>query len=563
MKLKLVLIAFAATGLLATSADAQSYAITNARIVTVSGPTIEKGTVVVRDGLIAAVGADAKAPADAQVFDGTGMTVYPGFFDTMTNVGLQAPRPQTPGTGGPGGGAAAAAAQQQANAQTNSNYPAGLRPETVVADELRGGDAQFETNRNAGFTTVVTVGRTGIFNGQSAIINLAGETVSGMIVRAPFAEHVSFATVPGQYPGSLMGTISALRQMLYDAQRLQELQKMYAANPRGMKRPDTDLSLQALFPVLNRQMPIVINANREQEIKRALDLAKEFNLKAIIAGGQEAWTVADRLKEQDVPVLLSLNFPKRTAAASPDADPDSMDLLRFRAETPKTAAKLQAAGVKFAFQSGGATTLADFFANAGKAVESGLARDAAIRSMTLGSAEILGVGDRLGSVETGKIANLTIVKGDLFGKDRVVTNVFVDGRPFEQKPPAERPQVGSGPGGPGRTGDPAAAAAATAALPQVGGNYSINIDVPGQPLSGTLALTQQGAVITGSLQTQLGASPIKDGKVTAEGFSFGATVEFGGSTIEIFVKGTVSGNQVSGTIDSPQGTVPFSGTRNP
>src|SRR5215213_2098679 len=118
MKFKLVLFAFIATGLLTTFADAQSYAITNARIVTVSGPTIEKGTVVVRGGLIAAVGADAKAPSDAQVFDGTGLTVYPGFIDTLTSVGIQAaPRPTTGGGGGGGvgGGAAAAAAQQQAN----------------------------------------------------------------------------------------------------------------------------------------------------------------------------------------------------------------------------------------------------------------------------------------------------------------------------------------------------------------------------------------------------------------------------------------------------------------
>jgi hypothetical protein len=172
--------------------------------------------------------------------------------------------------------------------------------------------------------------------------------------------------------------------------------------------------------------------------------------------------------------------------------------------------------------------------------------------MTLGSAEILGIGDRLGSIETGKIANLTVVKGDLFGKDRAVTNVFVDGRPFEQKPPAARPEGGRPPGG-----------GAAAGLPQVGGNYSINISVPGQPLSGTMALTQQAAIVSGTLQTQLGTSQIKDGKVTAEGFSFTAAVDFGGSTIEIFVKGTVSGNQINGTIDSPQGTVPFSGTRNP
>jgi hypothetical protein len=549
MKLKLALFAFAATGLFAASINAQSYAITNARIVTVSGPTIEKGTVVVRDGLIAAVGADVTAPSDAQVFDGSGLTVYPGFVDALTNAGLQSTRPATPTPGG--GGAAAAAAAQQSAPQTNSNYPAGLRPELVVADDLRAGDAQFESNRNAGFTTVVTVGRTGIFNGRSAIIDLAGDTVSGMIVKAPFAEHVSFSTIPGQYPGSLLGTFSALRQMFLDAQRLQELQKMYAANPRSMKRPDADASLEALFPIINRQMPIVFNANREIEIVRALDFAKEFNLKAIIAGGQEAWKIADRLKAMDTPVLLSLNFPKRTATASADADPDSMDLLRFRAETPKGAAKLQQAGVKFAFQSGGATTLADFFSNAGKTVENGLSREAAIRSMTLGSAEILGVNDRLGSIETGKIANLTVVKGDLFGKDRFVSNVFVDGRPFEQKPPAERPSTGRPPG------------TTPSAIAQVGGNYSVTIEFPGQQLTGTLALTQQTAVITGSLQTQSGSSPIKDGKVTAEGFSFSATVDFGGSQVEIQVKGTVTGNQINGTIDSPQGTFPFSGTRNP
>jgi imidazolonepropionase-like amidohydrolase len=548
MKLKFALLALAATCLLAASACAQSYAITNARIVTVSGPTIEKGTVVVRDGLITAVGVDAKAPSDAQVFDGTGLTVYPGFIDALTNVGMQA-RPQG---GGPGTGGGATAGQQ-ATPQTNSNYPAGLRPEVIAVDDLRAGDGQFETSRSAGFTTVLTVGRTGIFNGRSAIIDLAGETVSGMIVREPFAEHVSFTTLSGGgYPGSLLGTFSALRQMFLDAQRLQELQKMYVANPRGMKRPDADQSLEALFPVINRQMPIVLNANREIEVVRALDFAKEFNLKAIIGGGQEAWKVAGRLKAQDVPVLLSLNFPKRTAVASPDADPEDMDLLRFRAETPKSAAKLQQAGVKFAFQSGGATALADFFSNAGKAVENGLAREAAVRSMTLGSAEILGVGDRLGSIETGKIANLTVVKGDLLGKDRIVSNVFVDGRPFEQKLPTDRPSTSR---------PPSTTPAAT--LAQVGGNYSITIEVPGQQLTGTLALTQQAAVLTGSLQTQAGTSPLKDGKVTAEGFSFSATVELSGSQIEMNVKGTVTGNQISGTVDLPQGTMPFSGRRNP
>jgi imidazolonepropionase-like amidohydrolase len=526
--------------------DAQTrtdvYAITNARIVTVSGAAIEKGTVVVRDGLIEAVGADARVPSDARVLDGTGLTVYPGFFDALTNLGLQTAQPPRP----PGGGQST---QTPQTPQSNSNYPTGLQPEVSAFEQLKGGDAQFETNRSAGFTTALTVSRDGVFNGQSAVINLAGDSVSELVIKSPFAEHFTFRTIPGAYPASLLGTFSAFRQMLLDAQRLQEVQKTYAANPRGMKRPEMDKSLEALFPVVNGSMPVVFNANTEREIVRALDLAKEFKLNAIIAGGQEAWKVAPRLKAQNVAVLLSLNFPKRTAAVSPDADPEDLETLRFRAETPRAAARLAEAGVRFAFQSGGLTNINDFFANAAKTTENGLSPDAAIRAMTLSPAQILGVDNRLGSVETGKIANLTVVRGDILGKEKTITHVFVDGRLFEQK---ERPKT------------PATTGTTTPALAAVGGNFSITIEVPGQPVPGTLALTQQGAVLSGTISTEVsGTSPIKDGKVTSDGFSFSATVNYGGTQMEINVTGKVAGNQISGTIDSPQGAIPFTGTKNP
>ncbi len=526
-------------------AQTGTFAITNAQIATVSGPTLSRGTIVVRDGLIEAVGENVKVPADARVIDGAGLTVYPGFFDANTSLGLAAPPAPRQG----GGAQAAQSAGQTAN-QSNSNYPDGLQPEESAAENLKAGEAQFETNRNVGFTTVLTVSRDGVFNGQSALINLAGESVSQMIIRAPFAEHFSFTTLrTGAYPTALMGTISALRQMLLDAQTLQSNRLTYAKNPRGMKRPEADKSLDALLPILSRSMPIVFNANTEMEIIRALDLTKEFNLNAIIAGGQEAWKVADRLKAQKIPVLLSLNFPKRTAAASPEADAESLDILRLRAETPKTAGRLAQAGVKFAFQSGGMTNINDFFTNANKAVENGLDKTAAIRAMTLSAAEIFGVDDRLGSIEKGKIANLTVSRGDILSKDKTITHVFVDGKLFEQKEKPKTPTPTTG-------GQPPATAT-------VGGAYSITIDIPGQPLPGTLSLTQQGEILTGSLQTQLGTSPIKDGKVAADGFSFTTTVEYGGSTFELAVSGKVEGNRISGTMTSPQGAIPFSGTKTP
>ncbi|HSI88378.1 MAG TPA: amidohydrolase family protein [Pyrinomonadaceae bacterium] len=544
MKFKLGLLAALAAGMFGvTGAHAQSYAISNARIITVSGAAIDRGTVVIRDGLIEAVGANITPPADAKVFDAGGATVYPGFFDAGTNLGIQAPQRPAPGPGGQAGQAGQAAQ----STPSISNYPEGLRPEDVIALELSATESQFESARNAGFTTALTTGRTGIFNGQSAVINLAGDSVGAMIVKSPAALHISFATISGRYPGSLLGMMSATRQLFYDARRHQELQRMYEADPRGLRRPAADLSLEALIPALDRRMPVVFHANREMEIVRALELAKEFNLRTIILGGQESGKVIDRLKAANASVIFSMNLPKRTTAASPDADPEPLETLRFRAEAPKTAGLLRSADIPFAFHSGGLTNMADFFTNAGIVVQGGLSRDALIRGLTLGAAEIFGIADRTGSIDAGKIANLAVVRGDLFDRTRTVTHVFVDGKLFEPKVPAT-PAAGT----PGTT--PAA----------IGGRYTITVDVPGQPMPGTLVLTPQpGNVLTGSLETALGPATARDGKVTGNNFEFTTTVILEGQEMVIFVRGSVTGNTVSGTVESPQGTVPFSGTKIP
>ena len=556
---KLIFAFLAIFSLFSLSVFAQSYAITNAKIVTVSGAAIESGTVVIRDGIIADVGANAKIPADARVFDAKGLTVYPGIFDAYTNIGLtppQAAQTAAPQVGGGGGGRG----QQQAApaVSTRSNYAAGFQPELEAQDQLRGGDAQFEAQRNQGFTTIVTVPREGVFNGQSAVINLAGDSVSSMLLKAPFAQHITFTTLrTGAFPQSLLGTFAMLRQMFMDAQRLRDWKKAYEANPRGMKRPDADASLEDLIPALNREVPVVFNANSEREIIRSLDFAKEFNLKAIINGGLEAGKVADRLKKADATVLLSLNFPKKNTSNSPEADPEPMDVLRLRSEVPKNAAKLAQAGVKFAFQSGGMQSLGDFFTNAAKATENGLSKDDAVKAMTLSTAEILGLGDRLGSIETGKIANLVVTKGDILARDKVITHVFVDGKFFEQKPPAPAPETRRGGRGEGSGSD-------APRLMQVGGTWNINIEAPGQAVPVTVVLTQAGDKFTGQMQGgPLGNSEIKNGSVTATGMSFDATVNFGGQSIDLSLSGKVTGNEISGTVSTPMGAVPFTGTKKP
>jgi imidazolonepropionase-like amidohydrolase len=535
------------------------YAITNARIVTVSGPVIARGTVVIRNGLIAAVGATAAVPADAREIDGTGLTVYPGLIDAYTSLGIPAPRGPAGGAGrgGGGGGAGGAAAAllvggaesaTPANAP-NSLYPAGLQPEVLALELIRAESDAFDAAHASGITTALVVPRDGIFMGQSALVDLAGESAQEMVLRSPVALHVGFTPLRnGGYPNSLMGVFSSLRQMLLDAQRYRDEQAAYAKNPRGMKRPENDPSLAALQPALAREMPVVFVAGSQREIERALDLAQEFNLRALIAEGNEASRVAARLKAQNVPVLVTLNFPRRTGPASPDADPEPIRMLRERVEAPKNAAALAAAGVRFAFTSGGMTNLTEFLPNVARAIESGLSPELAIRALTIQAAEILGIADRVGTIEPGKIANLTVVRGDITSRGARVVHLFVDGRPTVIRAPA------SGAGTGGGAGDGAVTAA---------GSWTLTVTTDEGEKTVTLTLQQESDRLRGEIQGALGTREIGNGSIGSNGeFRFTVPLTFTSETNEATFTGTLTGNAMRGTVTIVgHATGTFVGTR--
>jgi imidazolonepropionase-like amidohydrolase len=524
-----------------------TYAITNARIVTVSGPVIERGTVVIRNGLIAAAGANVNAPTDARVIDGSGLTVYPGLIDSYTNLALpEAAASPSPGGGGGGGGFFIVQQQRPAAPGPNSTQPAGLQPEVMVEDMIRAGGNEIESSRNAGITTALTLPRSGVWMGQSALINLAGETPQQMIVRSPVAMHVGFTPLrTGGYPASLMGVFATLRQMMLDAQRYRDSMQIYERNPRGTRRPDTDRSLAALIPVIEGRMPVVMFANTEREITRALDLANEFKLKLIVAGGREADRVADRLAKEKVPVLLSLNLPRRTTAAMAEADPEPLRVLRERVEAQQTAGKLAKAGVRFAFESGSLANMSDLMVNVGRVIESGLTTSDALRAFTIWPAEILGVQNQLGSIEAGKIANLTVTRGELFSRNSRVAHVFIDGRPVDIRPPA------SGGGGPGRN--------------SLSGTWTVNINLGQGDRTITLTLQQEGERLTGSIAGPLGAGEISNASASNTGeVRFTVSVNVEGQTKEATFTGTLANNEIRGNVAivgmSP-GT--FSATRAP
>ncbi len=417
-------------------------AIRNARVFPVSGPSIAKGTVILRDGLIEAVGADIAVPADAWVIEGDGLTVYPGLIDALSTFGLPEAAPPAP-AGGARGANPTPATPPAAPAQPATPPAKGPedRPSTTswlnAADMVKPSDHRLEAVRDEGFTTAVTFPNHGIFAGQGAIVNMAGEKSGDMVVSNSAGQYVTFVTSPGfggAFPNSLMGVMAYIRQVYLDADHYRQAKMFYAAHSRGTPRPEYDRALEGVL----ESPRVLLPATRRVDVDRLLRFSNELHIEALLYGLPEGYRSADLLKNAAATALVSLKWPEKPKDSDPEEE-DNMRVLQVREHAPSTPAVLARSGVRFALYSGGIDKRADLFRAVRRAIDAGLTPEDALRAMTLTPAEIYGAADRLGSIEKGKIANLVITKGDLFMDKTEVKYVFVDGVKFEpvEEPPAK------------------------------------------------------------------------------------------------------------------------------
>jgi len=410
------------------------FAIQGARIITGTGRTLESGTIVMRDGLITAVGANVELPAGAWVIDGTGLTVYPGLIDALSTVALPAslkvPRGGQVRGGPPGGGGGQGAGDPDNYSRGPDDRP-GNFTWINAADELNSGDDAIAQWRSAGFVAAVVAPERGFFPGQAALINLAGARPNDMVVTTPVAHRVNLQSGPGfpGYPGSLMGAIAYVKQVFFDATHYDRAWTAYEAAPSGRERPTYDKTLEPLRSALGARQVVLYPGNMDKEIRRALDIARQTNTRPVIYGAQEAYRTASHLAERQASVLVNVDWPEPPRDGDPEAEPP-LSTLRFRDRAPTPPAELEKAGVRFAFYSGAADP-EKVMRNIRKAVTLGLTPEGALRAVTMAPAWIYGVADRLGSLEAGKIANAVITDGDLFNERTKVKMVFVDGRKFE------------------------------------------------------------------------------------------------------------------------------------
>ena len=570
--------ALLALGLTAPTAAAQSdtWALTNARIETVTKGTIARGTIVIRNGMIESVGANVAPPPDARIVDMAGRTVYPGIIDLTSSLGL--PQAQGGAGGGGGGGNFVAALLAQAQpagggrSEQGAPQPVGLEPARMVANELRPQANDVRALRDAGITAVLVAPTRGAFRGQSALVPTREDSLTSWVVKSPVALHMGFQGAPGRYPGTLLGVIAYERQAFYDAQRhAQMIERYQAGNARGVARPSYDPDLDALVPVVKGQLPVYFAANNENEIRRAVKIAQEFNLKLAVVGATEGFRAVDAIKRAQgpagVPAVVSVDFPRsaqisgwsyRGSVRHDPNDSASADSAGRRLAEGNAAA-LHQAGVRFALASGGLRP-ADFLGNVRKAVAAGLPRDVALQALTVRAAEAAGVSEQLGSIEAGKAADLVVVEGEthLLEERARIRTVFVDGIRYEVVPSENREQ-GAGSraaagGGRRGGGQQPAAGTTTDARPRpanagpLTGTWEISMETPRGAMRQTLELTQTGTTLDGTLAAQSGTVSIADGRAGADGaVSWSVTLPMRGQTTTVTFTGKVDGDRITGT----------------
>ena len=389
-----------------------TFAIRGGHVVTVSGADIPNGTVVISGGKIAAVGANVAVPANAQIIDATGLMVYPGMIETGSSVGLSEIGQ---------GVAATVDIAEVGSFNPNAQAFYGIDPHS----------AHIGVARVVGITTVVSRPTGGIISGQAALMNLAGDTPPKMAVKPRLALVIElphsgfggrgFARAAALQPGADANRVrqtqmDSLRTLLHDAEAYGKAQAAYA-NDRSIPRPAHDVVLESMLPALSGQMPVIFPADRANDIRDAVTFAEEMRLKPIIMGGQDAPTVAAFLKQHNVPVIVTavLKLPSR------EDDPYDVNY--------SIPAKLAAAGVQFAVSTGDkGSEIRTLPYNAGMAAAHGLSKSDALKAVTLWAAQIFGVGDIMGSIDAGKMANIVVTTGDLLEAKTDTRYLFIEGR---------------------------------------------------------------------------------------------------------------------------------------
>lgn len=524
-----------------------AYALSGVTVVRPDGGRLSNQTIVVRNGFVEAMGANVPLPPDAEVLTGDSLMVFPGLIDAQGAAKVEFPEVEVN--------------RQEVESWNPPRHVQGFTPHRRVTDFLAATGKDLEKQRLAGIVAGAVHPDGPVMPGRGAVLihRKGADVAAGLVLMPTLGPVFSFRGARGAYPGTSFAVAAFIRQSLEDARHHGTHTAAYQRDPRRVTAPRWDPDYEVLRSVLTGQTPVFFAADDSEEIRLVVRLAEEYGFSPIIVGGDDAWKVADLLNRRNIPVLVSLDFPEpkqwkpeekkpegetsdSAAAQAPTPQPLDAGAQREKRDLEQLYAnpgKLAAAGVRFALTSGGGK--ADLLKGSRKAIEYGLSEADALRALTATPAALLGA-PSLSRIESGLPATFVVTDGPLFAETTKIAYTFVEGE-LERGKPSGTPSGGEAP------------------AVNVTGSWTLEIDAGGQVMGGRMTLEQDGAEFSGTLVMEMGTVQIRSGVVSGTAFTCTWVLSMGGETMEFDIKGTVEGDEVSGTGGGPMGDFSWTARR--
>lgn len=527
-----------------------TYAIQNATVTTAPGKTLSNATIVIKNGIIESVGTNVAIPKDAQLISADSLFIYPGFIDGASGAGVGKP----------------ADAERPSNMDP-SNPPdevAGVTPWRNVLDYYDKNNSQIGDWRKNGITIAQIIPEGGMLPGKTAIVTFGHKSSSNVI-----ASHVGLSArfralgggrSYGVYPSTPLGIMAKYRDVYKNAEISAQHNTVFASTS-GITRPEINKTSEAMYPVLDKNIPVIFEASTDIEARRAISLQKELGFRLVLAGVTEVDNMVNEIKASNAAVLLSMKLPedKITKAKTEGLSEEMMQRTKRIQESYENmlrqAAKLEAAGIPFGFAGLGSKS-GDMLKNLRIMAANGLTENGLVAALTINPANILGIGKFAGTIEKGKLANLVIMTGPLTGEETQVKQVVADGYIFDYEVKPKKNGSDSKTNGNGSVA--------------IEGLWEYVSDTPAGSSGGTMDIKREGNSYKGTITYD---SPSGGGKASSEmknitvsgnsmSFSFGVAAN--GMSLEVEVSGEVNVSQFTGNLSLADfGSYPLKATKKP
>ena len=526
----------------------KTYAITNVNIIQAPGRKIDMGMLVIKDGLIKAVGKNLAIPPDAIVIKADSMYVYAGFIDGLSRAGVIKSREES-----------------KEKVKDPGNPPperAGITPQQDVRNFLSASEKSIEEMRALGFTTAQVVPYGGMLPGTGSIVLLGGKSADAMVVVPKTSFYSELTTAERMYPNTVIGVMAKYRELYKQASQAKSYESLYASNRSGLERPASDRVLESFYPVIDKRVPVLFKAEKALDVHRVLSLQHDLGFTLILAEVKEGWDVMGKIKASGAKTFLSLDLPeekKKDEKKEGDKKPEENKPVTVSAEEQEALEKrkaefmtkyvaqaltFQQAGIPFGFSTLTAKSK-DIQSNLRRIIAAGLTEDQALAALTTTPATLLGVSDRMGTVDVGKMANLVISYKPYFHEKSKVRFVFVDGVLYKQEVKEEKKED-------------------TSKKTEIEGEWKVTAETPQGRSEALLVIRKEGDKYAGKISGDNIPQPVDLTSIVLDGnklkFSFVLT---GAEALKVDVEVTVEGDSFKGDAQVGSDKLPVEGKKNP